>query len=96
CGTWVGLKVARVQNAKPATYWMAFLPQAGLSLGLAGVLEKEGYVWAPPVVTLLIACIAINEIIGPILMKYALQQTGECPQPSEGRNASSASAPAHS
>ncbi len=75
--TGASLSVAKVPNAKASTYWMAFLPQAGLSLGLASVLEKEGFTWAAPVVTVMVACIAMNEIIGPILMKFALQRTGE-------------------
>lgn len=94
--TSLGLWIAHVPNAKSSSYWMAFLPQAGVSLGLASVLEKEGFAWAPQVVTLLIACIAINQIAGPIMMKYALQQTGEAPPSSAGRNSSTASAPAHS
>ena len=87
--TSAGLAVARVPNAKASTYWMAFLPQAGVSLGLASVLEKEGFAWAPPIVTLLIACIAINQILGPILMKYALQQTGETAGPASARSRTS-------
>ncbi|MDP8245074.1 MAG: cation:proton antiporter [Candidatus Hinthialibacter antarcticus] len=87
--TSASMAVARVPNAKASTYWMAFLPQAGVSLGLASVLEKEGFDWAPPVVTLLIACIAINQIVGPILMKYALQQTGETAETAVARNRTS-------
>lgn len=88
--TWLSLRAAHIPNAKSSSYWMAFLPQAGVSIGLASILEKEGFAWAPPMVTLLFACIAINQIAGPIMMKYALQHTGETPSPTSGRGVGSA------
>jgi len=57
-----------------------YLPQAGVSLGLVVLLEREGFPWAAPVKTLVVACIAINQIFGPILMKYALIRSGEAGQ----------------
>lgn len=75
--TWSGLVIAGVPHAKPSTYWMAFLPQAGVSLGLVTILNREGFIWGDQMATLLIACIALNQIIGPVLMKYALVDSGE-------------------
>lgn len=78
--TWFGVRLARASISSLPTFWMVYLPQAGVSLGLVVLLEREGLSWVVPVKTLLVACIAINQIIGPILMKYALIRSGEAGQ----------------
>lgn len=75
--TWAGVKLSRIPIPTVHSYWMAFLPQAGVSLGLLAILNKKGFEWAPVIYTLVLACIALNQILGPITMKYALQKTGE-------------------
>ena len=75
--TWLGVYLSRIAIPSPQTFWMMFLPQAGVSLGLVVILQKEGFSWVPQLKSLIVACIAINQILGPILMKYALVQTGE-------------------
>lgn len=58
--------------------WAGFISQAGVSLGLALLIEKRldneigNYV-----TTIIFATIAINQIIGPIMLKYALSKGGE-------------------
>lgn len=61
----------------PWTYWLAFMPQAGVSLGLVAILAQQQFAWSADVQTLIIATIAINQLFGPIGMKYALQRSGE-------------------
>lgn len=75
--TGLALKLSRATVPSPATFWMAFVPQAGVSLGLAALLRKQPYPWAADVATLVVAWIAINELIGPVMIQYALDQTGE-------------------
>ncbi|MBN2328822.1 MAG: cation:proton antiporter [Candidatus Omnitrophica bacterium] len=77
--TWIGAYLSGISLKSLKTYWMVFLPQAGVSLGLAALLNREGLSWAPAVKTLVVACIAVNQIIGPILMKYALIKSGDAP-----------------
>ncbi|MGC9328504.1 MAG: cation:proton antiporter [Candidatus Hinthialibacter sp.] len=77
--TRLGIYLSGIHLKSPHTYWMVFLPQAGVSLGLATLLHREGLSWAPSVKTLVVACIAVNQIIGPILMKYALVKSGDAP-----------------
>ncbi|MDX9754993.1 MAG: cation:proton antiporter [bacterium] len=72
-----GVFFARIPVPSVSTYWMAFLPQAGVSLGLISIVSREPYDWVPILYTLVVACIALNQIIGPIAMKYALSKTGE-------------------
>ncbi len=75
--TGLGLKLSRATVPSPATFWMTFVPQGGVSLGLVASLTKLDLPWAAPVQTLIVGCIALNQIIGPVLMKYALDQAGE-------------------
>ena len=60
--------------------WMGYLAQAGVSLGLVSIF-KEGFTapWAQELSTILIAVIAINQIIGPVLLKIALEKLKEIP-----------------
>ena len=58
--------------------WTAFVSQAGVTLGLASIAksalpEEVG----TGIVTLLIAVIGINELIGPVLFKVGLMKAGE-------------------
>jgi Kef-type K+ transport system membrane component KefB len=75
--TWSGVKISGIPIPTTGSFWMAFMPQAGVSLGLIAILNKKGFAWAPTMYTLMLACIALNQIIGPITLKYALQKTGE-------------------
>ncbi len=82
----------------PHTFWMAFLPQAGVSLGLVTIIQREGISWGEDMRTIIVAVIALNQIIGPITMKIALQQSGEIgahkKQKSENKKTQNAESPA--
>jgi Kef-type K+ transport system membrane component KefB len=58
--------------------WLGFIGQAGLTLGLAAITRREipGPI-GTGISTLIISTITINQIIGPILFKVALQKTNE-------------------
>jgi Kef-type K+ transport system membrane component KefB len=65
--------------------WSGLVSQAGIALGLASVVAKEYPSFGDGFNALAIATIAINETIGPILFKIALDRVGETshvPQPS--------------
>lgn len=85
--TGAGVAIAKPPIRSPWTYWMGFLPQAGVSLGLVMVLRREAFWWGDKMATLLVACIALNQIFGPILMKIAFQQSGETRAASNNRTA---------
>jgi hypothetical protein len=51
--------------------------QAGLTLGLSAVIERAFPSFGSAFRSLVIAAVAINEMIGPILFKIALDRTGE-------------------
>jgi len=57
--------------------WMAYIAQAGVSLGLAKAVAVEFPEWGEPFTAVLIAVIVANQILGPPLLKKAIALTGE-------------------
>jgi hypothetical protein len=57
--------------------WSGLVAQAGLVLGLAAVIAREFPTFGVPFRSLVIATVAINQLVGPILFKIALDRTGE-------------------
>lgn len=78
---WLGAYLgARLAN-DPASFRIysgpSFITQAGVSLGLAGIVMKRFPEWGSQLATLIVAVIAINQVIGPGGFKLALNQVGE-------------------
>jgi Kef-type K+ transport system membrane component KefB len=57
--------------------WTGLVSQAGLALGLAVLVSKEFPSIGTPFRALAIATVAINEMVGPVLFKLALDRSGE-------------------
>jgi Kef-type K+ transport system membrane component KefB len=57
--------------------WAPLISQAGLTLGLSAVVEAAFPSFGTAFRSLVIATVAINEIIGPIVFKAVLERTGE-------------------
>jgi Kef-type K+ transport system membrane component KefB len=57
--------------------WSGLVSQAGLTLGLSVVIAREFPSFGTPFRALAIATVALNEMIGPILFKLALDRSGE-------------------
>jgi Kef-type K+ transport system membrane component KefB len=60
--------------------WCALISQAGLTLGLAALLARTFPAVGAGLRSLVIATVAINEIVGPVLFKLGLERNGEVPQ----------------
>lgn len=58
-------------------YGMSFITQAGVSIGLAGLIPRSYPEGGEVLFTLLLAVIVINQIVGPIAFKFALVKSGE-------------------
>jgi hypothetical protein len=72
--------VARILRAPLKTgnlYGISFITQAGVSIGLASMIPHRFPEGGEAVFTLLLAAIVINQVIGPIAFKVALEQSGE-------------------
>ncbi len=71
---------ARIADDPPSVKrwgWGSLISQAGLALGVAAVIERTFPAFGAPFRSLSLATVAINEMIGPILFKLALDRTGE-------------------
>jgi len=75
--TLLGSVAARAATTVRKYSWMGFISQAGVGLGLAILVERTFPGWGADFKTLILAVIAINQIIGPILFKYALVKSGD-------------------
>jgi Kef-type K+ transport system membrane component KefB len=79
---------SRVAGDPPAVRtwgWSGLISQAGLALGLAGLISRSFPTFGPSFGSLAIATVAINEMVGPVLFKLALDRMGEsshAPRPS--------------
>ncbi|HPM75959.1 MAG TPA: cation:proton antiporter [bacterium] len=76
-GTYAGSKLAGGDFLERHVSWMGYNGQAGLNIALALIIERTVPIIGGPLSTLIIAAIAINEIIGPILLRQVLLRTGE-------------------
>jgi len=86
--TWVGARLAGERGPAATWLWTAFVSQAGVSLALASLVASsfEGVDAVAQVYSLLLAAIAIHELVGPVLMKIGLTR-GDVPgdePPDEG------------
>lgn len=70
--------------------WMGFVAQAGLSLGLAARIQRELPGFGAAVATLVVAAVVVNQLIGPVMWKHALQISGEAGEGSETKRAAPA------
>ncbi len=81
-GTTAGARFARLDPGIRPWLWTAFTPQAGVAIALANEVSKAigDRPFIPDLASLLLAAIAMNEILGPLLMKWGLQRAGEAPR----------------
>jgi Kef-type K+ transport system membrane component KefB len=57
--------------------WSSLVSQAGIALGIGAVIARTIPSVGGGIRSLVLATVAINEMIGPILFKLALDRTGE-------------------
>ncbi len=71
-GTRVGLVIARAPDVVRRLGWVGFVPQAGVALALAALVGRSFGELGTIFETLLVAGIALNELFGPVLLKFGL------------------------
>ncbi len=76
-GTGAGALLSRGETAIRRVGWMSFLGQAGVSLGFAAVAARELPVVGPQIREVVVAAVVLNQVIGPVLFKMALERSGE-------------------
>jgi Kef-type K+ transport system membrane component KefB len=86
--TWVAGRISSSLSGDPPTLrkwaWSGLVSQAGLTLGLSSLIERAFPGFGSGFRALAIATVALNEIVGPVLFKFALDRAGETnpPRPS--------------
>ncbi len=78
-GTWLGAKVGRSPEVVGRLGWTGFVSQAGVALALAAIIQRTfgDAEFASILYNLILAMIAIQEILGPILFRWGLNRAGE-------------------
>ena len=79
-GTRIGVRWARAPR-ETRDVWMGLVPQAGVAIGLAAAVAQAYPVRGSQMRTLFLAVVAINQVIGPILFRLALNRRGEIAAP---------------
>jgi len=59
--------------------WMPYglLPQAGISVGLAVLVARHFPTWGGGARALILSVVTVNELVGPVLLRWALVRSGE-------------------
>ncbi|HZD11094.1 MAG TPA: cation:proton antiporter [Candidatus Binatia bacterium] len=76
-GSFAGSLIAGDRNAHNALLGFGFLTQAGVSVGLAKEIGVEFGEWGPELATLSIGVIVLTQVVGPPLLKWAINRVGE-------------------
>lgn len=71
-GSFFSGKIAKAEKCITNWGWLGFITQAGVSLGLLSEVLRRFPEIGPNIQTILIATITINQIIGPIGLKFGL------------------------
>jgi hypothetical protein len=79
--TRAGAAYARIEPEIGGLVWMGLVSQAGVTLGLVLIVAGEFPTWGVTVQTLVVALIAIHQLVGPVLFRAALARAGEIPTP---------------
>ncbi len=76
-GTWTGSRIAGDSRKISNHAWMPFIAQAGVTVGLAVIVSQRFPLFGKEITTIILAMLAVNQLIGPPLFKLALNRTGE-------------------
>jgi hypothetical protein len=73
----IGSALAKDEPAIKTWGWAPLVSQAGLTLGLSVVVERTFPEFGAGFRSLVVATVAVNEVIGPVLFKLALDRAAE-------------------
>ena len=80
-GKFIGARIAAkrlgLERSVQQLLGFAILAQAGLAVGLTFAINSRYPTFAPAITTVVLAAVAISEIIGPISTRFALVRAGE-------------------
>jgi Kef-type K+ transport system membrane component KefB len=76
-GTFIGAKMTGEKKEVQRLGWAGFISQAGVALGMAIVIQDNFPDWGSEFLALVLAIIAINQIIGPVFLQKLLGRVKE-------------------
>lgn len=76
-GTFIGARLTGEEKEVQTQGWAGFLSQAGVALGMAIVIKDNFPDWGSEFMALVLAIIAINQIIGPVFLQRLLVKVKE-------------------
>jgi Kef-type K+ transport system membrane component KefB len=76
-GTFIGARLAKEDLVVQRRGWSGFLSQAGVSLGMATIVGTSFPEWGDEFMALVLAIIAINQIVGPVFLQNLLVKVKE-------------------
>jgi Kef-type K+ transport system membrane component KefB len=76
-GTFIGARLAKEEPGVQRRGWAGFLSQAGVSLGMAAIVGTSFPEWGSEFMAVVLAIIAINQIIGPVFLQNLLVKVKE-------------------
>ncbi len=79
-GTYAGARLSGEDRLFQRLGWSGFISQAGVALGMAIEIEEAFPIWGKTFKALVLAVIAINQVIGPVLLQKFLIKSGETGQ----------------
>ena len=72
-----GSRLAGLPADASRLLWRAFVPTSGITLGLAVLIAGEFAGWGVRLQALLVAVVAMHELVGPVLYRATLADAGE-------------------
>jgi len=76
-GGYAGARLSGAPREVSNLVWMGLVSQAGVTLGLTTIVAGEFTDWGARVQTLMVALIALHELVGPVLFRSALARANE-------------------
>ena len=78
-GTYIGATLSKSPQNIRKYLGLALAPQAGVAIGLALLISKASnyFEFKPIIINITLMAVAVNEIIGPVMTKYALFKAKE-------------------
>ena len=76
-GTMIGARLSNIRPPIDGLIWMGLVAQAGVTLGLVTLVAAEFPEWGTRLQTLVVALIALHQLVGPVLFRSALVRAGE-------------------
>lgn len=76
-GVDVGVRLSGFDADTSRHAWLGLISQAGITLGFASLVAAEFPGWGTRIQLLLVALIALHELVGPVVFRHALVHAGE-------------------